>query len=137
LDEMARGFIFTLDSLLAFGLALAVLGLVIPFYDTTSFPNHEQLHVQRYTSDLLAVMQKTGQVRQAISGDDSSMMGTLIQTSAGKCFVFKAVNATSSAVVITVAKPGCGGEPTVVAAAASNEYYEGGFYRLELMGWVQ
>jgi len=134
---MSRGFIFTVDSLIAFGLALAVLGLVIPFYDTTSLPNHEQLHVQRYASDLLAVMQKTGQVRQAIAGDDSPVAGTLAKTGAGKCFVFKAVNATTNAVVITIPKPGCGGKPMTVSSAASSEYYEGDFYRLELMSWVE
>jgi len=134
---MGRGFIFTVDSLIAFGLALAVLGLVIPFYDTTNMPNHEQLHVQRYTADLLAVMQKTGQVRQAIAGDDAPLAGTLAKTGTGKCFVFKAVNATTSAIVITVQKPGCGGKPMTVSSAASNEYYDGGFYRLELMGWVE
>jgi hypothetical protein len=134
---MARGFIFTMDSLIAFGLALAVLGLVIPFYDTTSMPNHEQLHVQRYTADLLSVMQKTGQVRGAIAGDGSSIVATLSNTGAGKCFVFKAVNATTSAVVITVSKPGCGGAQMTVSSAASNEYYAGGFYRLELSGWVE
>jgi len=134
---MRRGFIFTVDSLIAFGLALAVLGLVIPFYDTTSMPNHEQMHVQRYAADLLAVMQKTGQARQAIAGDDTPVVGTLAMTGTGKCFIFKAVNVTSQAIVITVQKPGCGGKPMTVSSAVSNEYYEGGFYRLELMSWVE
>jgi len=134
---LARGFVFTVDSLLAFGLALAVLGLIVPFYDTTNFENHEQLHTQRYTSDLLAVMQKAGQVRQAIAGDDSAILGTFIQTSAGRCFLFKATNTTSASPLVTVSKPGCGGLPTTVTVAASNEYYNGEFYRLELSGWVQ
>jgi len=134
---MRRGFIFTVDALIAFGLAMAVLGLIIPFYDTTSLPNHEELHVQRYTADLLAVMQKSGQARLAIAGDDSAVVATLAMTGTGKCFVFKAVNAATSTIIITVSKPGCAGKPVTVSAASSNEYYNGGFYRLELSGWVQ
>lgn len=134
---MARGFIFTVDSLIAFGLALAVLGLVIPFYDTTSLPNHDQLHVQRYAADLLSVMQKTGQARQAIAGDGSSVVASLSNTGTGKCFLFKAVNATTSAIVIAVPKPGCAGKPMTVSSAVSNEYYDGDFYRLELSGWIE
>jgi len=134
---MKRGFIFTVDALVAFGLALAVLGLVIPFYDTTSMPNHEQLHVQRYAADLLSTMQKTGQARMAIAGDDASIVSTLAMTGSGKCFVFKAVNAATSAIVIAVPKPGCGGKPITISSAVSNEYYNGGFYRLELTGWIE
>ena len=134
---MKRGFIFTVDSLIAFGLALAVLGLIIPFYDTTSLPNHDQLRIQRYTADLLSVMQKTGQVQQAIAGDDASVAASLSSTGTGKCFVFKVVNSTSTAIVITVSKPGCGGKPTTLSSAASNEYYNGDFYRLELTGWIE
>lgn len=131
-----RGFIFTLDALLAMGLALAVIGLLVPFSDTTSLPGHDELHVQRYTADLLMVLQRTGDVRRGLSGNTSALNASLSLTSAGKCFSFRALNMTTSETVFAVNKTGCSTVPATLASAVSNEYYNGQTYRLELLGWV-
>jgi len=132
-----RGFIFSVDSLIALGLALAIIGLVIPFMESSGLPNHDQLHIQRYTADLLFVMQKSGNVRVAIEGDETGVLSLFSQTGTGKCFTFKATNTDTSAMVISATKPGCTGRPTTLSSAVSNEYYNGHIYRLELLGWMQ
>ncbi len=134
---MRRAFIFSVDALIGLGIALTVLGLSASFSDTTSLPYYSQLHMQRYTADLLSVMQKAGYVGAALSGDDTPIRGAFVLTGSEKCFLFKAVDASTMNVTVSVPKAGCGGLGTTLSSAVSNQYYNGKYYIVELLGWVQ
>ena len=134
---MRRAFIFSVDALIGLGIALAVIGIAASFSDTADLSYQSQLHTQRYTADFLSVMQKNGYVDAALGGDPTYLRGALSLTGGGKCFVFKAMDATTMNLTLSVSKAGCGGLGTEVSSAVSNEYYGDKQYVVELLGWVQ
>jgi hypothetical protein len=134
---MRRAFIFSVDALVGLGIALAVIGIVMSFSGSSGPAYHYPLNMQRYTADLLSVMQKGGYVATALGGDATSMRGTLALTGSEKCFLFKAIDTATMNITLSVPKAGCGGVGTALSSAVSNEYYGGKHYIVELSGWVQ
>lgn len=134
---MRRAFIFSVDALIGIGIALMAMGMAASFLGASNPSYQHQLHTQRYTADLLSVMQTNGYVDAALAGDPTSIRGAFALTGNEKCFVFKATDASTMNLSLSVPKAGCGGLGTALSSAVSNEYYEGRYYVLELSGWVQ
>ncbi len=131
-----KGFVLTMDAVVALGLVLAVLGLLLPLASPNNADALDEIAVQRYTSDLLAVLQKSGRVESALAGNESAITSAFIYSGQGKCFLFTARRMPSGEIVSALSKGGCGSVRANAATAVSNEFYNGSVYEVQLAGWL-
>ena len=131
-----KGYVLTMDAVVALGLVLAVLGLLLPLASPKNADALDKIAVQRYTSDFLAVLQKSGRVDGALSGNESAITSAFIYSGQGKCFLFTATSMPAGEIVSVLSKAGCGAIGENSATTVSNEFYNGSVYEVQLTGWI-
>ena len=133
----SRGFIFTIDSILAVGLAMALIASIAIFSDTPSTRGQTQFSIQRQSSDLAAILSKSGALAAAMGGNRTLAVAIFSHTDSGKCFSVAVTNSTSGATAFALEKNGCGAPGADSTAAIRSEIYGGTPLIVTVRGWAE
>jgi hypothetical protein len=134
-----KAFFVTVDSIFALMLATFLFTLIGSQINSMKFDAWRDNHLQRYSMDLLTVMEKSGQFESsAIRWDDTELRSSITQTSKAMCFLLK-VNSTNN-LVFSIQKEDCDptGKRRVVTRrtfVAVGDYIE--VYTAELHAWYK
>lgn len=134
---MRKGFIMSVDALVALGIVMVMLGMVLPYSKTPTYEMENRNHMQRYASDALFVMLKSGAVDAALAGNRTAVTSVLSLTSPGKCLALKAYAMPSGNLSFAAQKAGCNGIALDAVGTAADTYYNGTFYSVEMVGWLE
>jgi hypothetical protein len=134
---MRRGFLLTLDALAALGLCFWALGLLLPFSGGVYQQGYSRARLQRYSSDLLATMEKQGDISRAASSNRSAVARVFALTGQGRCFSLKLYSMPSGNLSFAHSKAGCGYPSNFSVSAVAPTWINGSRYIAVMEGWSQ
>lgn len=135
--QFRRGFIFTIDAILAIGMAMAVIASIAVFSDTPSTRGQTQFSMQRQTSDIAAILSKSGALATSLGGNRTAAAAIISYTDAGKCFSIVATNSTSGKIAFALEKSGCKSPGADSSTAVRSEVYNGTPLFVTVSGWTE
>lgn len=101
-----RGFFVSVDSILALLLSFSMFILITNITNDMRFDAWSDNHLQRYSMDLLAVLEKSGQLESSvITNDATSLREVISETSDAMCFLMEVHG--DSGIVFSIEKQDC------------------------------